>query len=112
MRARCSSGSQTEHVDLFVRRELAVVHAHEVVGDDLGLALAVGVVRRADEAHDCALQAGLFVDLAQRALLERLALVDLALGEGPVAARLAIDAGDLDASAGHEASSRCRPPLE
>ena len=103
VRAHALERQPHQFVHLFVRGELADAGLHQVVGHDLRLALAVRVVRRAGEADDLAQHAGLFDDLAQRSLFEGLALVDLALGEGPVAARLAVDARDFDATTGEEA---------
>ena len=44
-------------------------------------------------------QAGLLPDLAQRRLFEALALLELALGEGPVLVHRAVDQRDLQLAA-------------
>src|SRR3954469_7517717 len=81
-------------VDLVVRGELAALGLHPVVAHELGAVLAVVVARVAERVRDAAGQAGLLLDLAQRGLLEALALVELPLRQAPVVVARPVHDGD------------------
>src|SRR3954454_2850608 len=82
-----------ELVHLVVRLELARLGLHAVVAHELRAVLVVGVARVADVVLDAAAEPGLLLHLAQRRLLEVLALVELALREAPVVVARAVDHG-------------------
>src|SRR5439155_17401123 len=84
-----------ELVDLGARRELAGRRRHRPVADDLVAAAVVDVANLGELAVEAAAEAGLLLDLADRRLFERLALVELALREGPVVVLRAVDQGGL-----------------
>ena len=59
----------------------------------------MGVVGGADKSGHAALDPNFFEHFTQRALLEGLTLIELALGKGPVTAGFAINAGQLNSAA-------------
>src|SRR3954454_11248076 len=101
--ARVGDGEPAQLVDLVVRRELALLGAHLEVAHELRAVLVVRVGRVAHLAPQRATEPGLLPDLAQRRLLEVLALVELALREAPVVVLGAVHDRDL-AVAQHEAA--------
>jgi len=82
-------------VHLFIRCEFSVVHAHEVIRDDLGLAFTVRVIGRANESFDVTVHARLFGDLAKRRLFKGLSRIEFPFRERPVTPRFAIDTRNL-----------------
>src|SRR6185295_11318312 len=87
-------------------RGRVAVEVHAVPADDLVAPLAVDVLRRLELANDPPADAGLLLDLAQRAALEALAVLELALGQRPVVVAGAVDHGDPPVAADDEPARR------
>src|SRR5829696_5080580 len=83
-RPRRRQAQPLDLVDLVARRELPADDGHDEVAHRLGAALAVDVARAGQLGAEEAGEARLLLDLAEGGLLVALALLPLALGEGPV----------------------------
>src|SRR5215218_1488485 len=91
----------TQLVDLVVGHEVGVVDGlHQPVAHHLVASLSILVARGLELLAEAAAHAGLLLDLAQRAVLPALALVELALGERPVVVARAVRDRDRDRVAG------------
>src|SRR5262245_37166835 len=94
--------------------EVAAGRQHEVVVHELVVpGLLRGphepVVDRIERREDAGVQTGLLADLAQRGLLQALALLLLALGEGPLVRPRGRDAGDQDDRRGRRGLGQDEP---
>ena len=91
-------------VDLVVGLERDLrLDLHRPVAHDLGAVLVVPVAGLAELRSQTAGQAGLLLDLPDRRFLERLARVELALGQGPVVVLGAVDQDHQAVLDGHPA---------
>src|SRR2546421_5345879 len=89
-------GEPAQLVNLRVGQEAATDRLHDPVEDDLVAPLAVPVSGAGERPEEAAAESGLLLDLAQTCLLQRLALVQLSLGEGPVVVPGTVYQCDLD----------------
>src|SRR5581483_1420925 len=118
---RLGEGHPAHLVDLVLRHGLTA-RLHPVVPHLFGTAALIGVVGAPHLGAGVAAEPGLLLDLAPRALLPRLARIELALGQRPVVVARPVDEQDVavaddDAARGanlrHTSSSSaspCPPP--
>src|SRR5712691_2002579 len=92
---RVFGGQPQQPVDLDPRLEPAALDLHDPVARDLVAAASVDVRGASYRPAELAAKAGLFTDLAQRAVLWRLVGLDLALGQRPVVVSGSVYDGDL-----------------
>src|SRR5215467_11705924 len=88
-------GKPGHAVDFAARPEPSADDLHHPVADDLVAAAPVDISGAADRTLELAAKAGLFFDLAQRALFGSLVGVDLALGQCPVVVCGSVHDNDL-----------------
>src|ERR1700693_4474819 len=92
---RLSDWEPYQFVDLDARAEAATLHLHHPVARNFVSVAAVDVCGAAQRPHELTPEAGLFLDLAQSAVLGSFVRLDLALGQSPIVISGAVDDGDL-----------------